>query len=92
MKLTFVEPLPRGELIELEAGEVVDEVRFPDIANAFVEAGGVGAMVPFALEMLGHLGAVRERERVVEHEVDVVEEVERDRTVMRAGEPHGLAS
>src|SRR5262249_39563544 len=50
----------------------------------------VGAVVALALEMLRNTRAVRERKRIVEHEIDVVVEIERDRPVVRAGNAHRL--
>src|SRR5262245_20723931 len=42
----------RFELVELEAREVVDEVRLPDVPSALAQAGRVGAVVAVAVEML----------------------------------------
>src|SRR5262249_46844210 len=55
----------RLELIQLEARQVVNEIGFPDVADPFAEAGGVGAMIAIAFKMLGNAGPIGKRKRVI---------------------------
>ena len=49
----------RLEFVELEAGQVVNEVRLPDVSDPLGHGGGVGAVIALALEMLRQPGAIR---------------------------------
>ena len=81
----------RFEVVELEAGEVVDEVRLPHVLRRrLVAAAVVRVVLAAALEMLFGAGALGELERVGEDEIEVVIEVDRQRRVVGARDPRGL--
>lgn len=75
------------EVIELEARKVGYEVGVPQVALDVV-LGDPGAVLALAFEVPLAAGSVGEGTGVVEDEVEVVEQVDRDRRVVRAGDPY----
>src|SRR5215510_9439917 len=73
------------KLVQLEAREVMDEIRFPHIANPLAEARRIGPVIAITFKMLGDAGPIGKRKGVVKHEIEIVIEIESDRTIMRAG-------
>jgi hypothetical protein len=71
------------QLVELEAGEIGDEVRLPDIErrSAGPDHRHVLAL-PFP--MARRADALRERAGIIEHETDIVIEIERQGRVVGA--------
>src|SRR5438477_11349833 len=82
----------RLELIELEAREVVNEVRLPHVADRTLAHHVVSTMIPLPFEMLRLSEPIGEGERIVEDEIEVVVEIERERRIARAGNARRLHS
>src|SRR5215510_10519944 len=74
----------RFKLVELEAREVMNEIRFPNVANALAEARRISPVIAIAFKMLGDACPIGKSKGVVKDEIEIVIEVESDRAVMRA--------
>src|SRR4030095_11110400 len=74
----------RLKLVQLEAREVMDEIRFPNVANALAEACRIGPVIAITFKMLGHACPIGKGKGVVKDEIEIVIEIESDRAIMRA--------
>ena len=73
--------------LELEAGEVGNEIGLPHVA-----ARAHGNELAFAAEVFGRALAFRKLVRVIEHKGFVVKQIEHEREIVRGGEPRAFAS